>query len=216
MPRKPKLSTIMIVEDDPAVLKRLSQTVTESRHLMLRAACSTFSSAVKILELDPPDVLLVDLDLPDGNGMNLIRKIREEALDTQPLVISVFGDEGHVLEAIANGAFGYLHKDDDSFKIEDAIVMLVDGGSPITPSLARHVLRRFQPQSDAYEMLEKLTRRERDILTKVAKGYTSKEIAEMEELSYHTIATHVKNVYRKLSVNSKAEAIFEARRMNLI
>ena len=218
MPAKPKfkLTTIMIVEDCPAVLKRLSQTVTESQHFMLKAACSNFSSAEKILEFDPPDILLTDLDLPDGNGMDLIRKIREQGLDTQAMVISVFGDEGHVLEAIANGALGYLHKDDDSFKIKDAILMLIEGGSPVTPSLARYVLRRFQPQDDAFELLEKLTKRERDILTKSSKGYKMKEIADMEELSYHTIATHLKNVYRKLSVNSKAEAIFEARRMNLI
>ncbi|MEZ5452465.1 MAG: response regulator transcription factor [Thiothrix sp.] len=154
--------------------------------------------------------------MPDGNGINLIRKVREEGLDTLVMVISVFGDESHVLEAIAAGAVGYLHKDDDSFKIEDAILKLVGGGSPISPSIARQLLKRFQPQEDAHIMLEQLTHREKEILQKVAKGYTAKEIAAMEELSYHTITTHVKNVYSKLSVNSKAEAIFEASRMKLI
>lgn len=211
-----KLISVMIVEDNSAVLQRISRAVTESSHFLLRAACATYAVGENMLMLDPPDVLLLDLDLPDGNGINLIRKVREEGLDTLVMVISVFGDESHVLEAIAAGAVGYLHKDDDSFKIEDAILKLVGGGSPISPSIARQLLKRFQPQEDAHIMLEQLTHREKEILQKVAKGYTAKEIAAMEELSYHTITTHVKNVYSKLSVNSKAEAIFEASRMKLI
>ena len=171
------------------------------------------AGAKEILLVSPPDVLLVDLDLPDGNGLELIKLVHDKGFDTAMMVISVFGDEWHILKAIAAGASGYLLKDDESIQIETAIIDLASGGAPISPSIARHLMKHFRPEE---QLLEKLTKREQQVLQKVAKGYTTQEIAKMEGLSYHTVATHVKNIYRKLSVNSRAEAVFEALKMNLI
>lgn len=205
--------SVMIVEDDPIILERLSNVVQKNERLELHANVSTVANAKTFLIENPPNVLLVDLDLPDGNGLELIQLVHKRGFDTAIMVISVFGDEWHILKAIAAGASGYLLKDDESIQIETAIIDLAGGGAPISPSIARHLMKHFRPEE---QLLEKLTKREQQVLQKVAKGYTTQEIAEMEGLSYHTVATHVKNIYRKLSVNSRAEAVFEALKMNLI
>ena len=203
----------MVVEDDPIILERLSNIVRNNDRLLLHTNASTVATAKTALSNNPPDVLLVDLDLPDGNGLELIQLVHDKGYETAIMVISVFGDEWHILKAIAAGASGYLLKDDESIQIETAIIDLAGGGAPISPSIARHLMKHFRPEE---QLLEKLTKREQQVLQKVAKGYTTQEIAEMEGLSYHTVATHVKNIYRKLSVNSRAEAVFEALKMNLI
>lgn len=203
----------MVVEDDPIILERLSNIVRNNDRLLLHTNASTVATAKTALLNNPPDVLLVDLDLPDGNGLELIQLVHDKGYETAIMVISVFGDEWHILKAIAAGASGYLLKDDESIQIETAIIDLAGGGAPISPSIARHLMKHFRPEE---QLLEKLTKREQQVLQKVAKGYTTQEIAEMEGLSYHTVATHVKNIYRKLSVNSRAEAVFEALKMNLI
>lgn len=205
--------SVMVVEDDALIRKRLSGVVNDNNQLTLLASCSTVAEAKAALKQAAPEVLLVDLDLPDGNGLELIQLVHKDGHDTAIMVISVFGDESHILKAIAAGASGYLLKDDESIQIETAITDLAAGGAPISPSIARHLMKHFRPEE---QLLEKLTKREQQVLQKVAKGYTSQEIAEMEGLSYHTVATHVKNIYRKLSVNSRAEAVFEALKMNLI
>jgi len=204
---------VMIVEDDPIILDRLSSVVQNNDKLTLHARASTVANATGAILKEPPDVLLVDLDLPDGNGLEIIELVHKNSYDTAMMVISVFGDEWHILKAIAAGASGYLLKDDESIQIETAIIDIAGGGAPISPSIARHLMKHFRPEE---RLLEKLTKREQQVLQKVAKGYTTQEIAKMEGLSYHTVATHVKNIYRKLSVNSRAEAVFEALKMNLI
>lgn len=208
-----KTISVMVVEDDPTILNRLMMIIESTTSFQLLNGCSTVADAKSVLATRAPDVLLVDLDLPDGNGIELIKLVHQEGFDTAIMVISVFGDEGHILKAIAAGASGYLLKDDQSIQIATAITDLAQGGAPISPSIARHLMKHFRPEE---QLLEKLTKREQQVLQKVAKGYTSQEIAEMEGLSYHTVATHVKNIYRKLSVNSRAEAVFEALKMNLI
>lgn len=205
--------TVMVVEDDAIILERLASVVRSNQRLLLQATCSTVADARLSLLSQVPDVLLIDLDLPDGNGLEIIKLVQEEGFDTAMMVISVFGDEWHILKAIAAGASGYLLKDDESIQIGTAITDLAAGGAPISPSIARHLMKHFRPEQT---LLEKLTLREQQVLQKVAKGYTTQEIAEIEGLSYHTVATHVKNIYRKLSVNSRAEAVFEALKMNLI
>ena len=211
--KKQGTTSVMVVEDDQTILQRLTSIIDNNPNFQLVAGCATVACAKKTLLERTPDVLLVDLDLPDGNGIELITLVHQEGHDTAIMVISVFGDEAHILKAIAAGASGYLLKDDQSIQVETAISDLAQGGAPISPSIARHLMKHFRPEE---QLLEKLTKREQQILQKVAKGYTSQEIAEIEGLSYHTVATHVKNIYRKLSVNSRAEAVFEALKMNLI
>ncbi|MGB1110908.1 MAG: LuxR C-terminal-related transcriptional regulator, partial [Gammaproteobacteria bacterium] len=145
----------------------------------------------------------------------IIRAIAKEGLDTEAMVITVFGDEKHVVDALAAGAGGYLLKDDSFTEIGAAIEQLLAGGAPISPAIARHLLKRFQPKPEP-ALPERLTNREQEILKSIAKGYTAKEIAELEGVTYYTVTTHVKNIYRKLAVNSRTEAIFEAIQLGLI
>ena len=136
------------------------------------------------------------------------------------IVISVFGDESHILSAISAGAMGYLLKDEEHQKIEISIMQMLKGGSPISPSIARHLLKYHQQEivkkTTSNISKIKLTNREIDILIKISKGFTCKEISEIENISYHTVATHVRNIYKKLSVKSRAEALYEAYTMGIL
>lgn len=174
------------------------------------------SEGIRLLDRAAPDVLLVDLGLPDGSGISLIQHIREKGLNTQALVISVFGDELTVVPALEAGAQGYLLKDHPAEAIPQAIFQLMEGGAPISPVIARHMLKRFRRSSAPATEMEQLTRRERDVLEMVSRGYTSSEIAEKTCKSYHTVTTHVRNIYRKLAVNSRAEAVTKAMQFGLL
>jgi len=201
-------------------LQRFSSILEKSKEFSLGFTCSTLSAGLENLINHPSNVLLLDLGLPDGSGIELINFIREQGLSTSVIVISVFGDEKHILSAISAGAMGYLLKDEEHQKIEISITQMLNGGSPISPSIARHLLKYHQQQMEkniaSATIKIKLTNREVDILKKISKGFTCKEIADIESISYHTVATHVRNIYKKLSVNSRAEALHEAYNMGIL
>jgi DNA-binding NarL/FixJ family response regulator len=134
------------------------------------------------------------------------------------MVITVFGDEKRVVSAIRAGAAGYLLKDDQSAELVSAIHLLFEGGSPISPAIARHLIRVFRTGTDAMgvQRVESLTTREQEVLSMAAKGFSYAEIAQMLELSANTIASYTKHIYEKLSVNSRAQAIYEASRLGLL
>ena len=210
---------VLIVEDNAETRRSIEANVERHPKLAVVGAVGTVAEALEALQT-PPDVLLVDLGLPDGSGTDVIR--HAATLNPQPeiMVITVFGDERHIVGAIEAGATGYLLKDADSSAIADAILQLVDGGSPITPVIARHMLKRFQtgaaderqPVPDAPH----LTPRETEVLRLVSRGYSNNEIAELLEMSFHTVTSHVKHIYRKLSVRSRSEAVFEAAQLGII
>jgi DNA-binding NarL/FixJ family response regulator len=134
------------------------------------------------------------------------------------MVISVFGDEAHVVAAIEAGATGYLLKDARGDEITQAIHRLIAGESPISSAIARHLLRRFQPSPAAAPAAAgpPLTPRERQVLQLIAKGLSYQRIAETLSMSPHTVTTHIKQIYRKLEVNSRGEAVFEAHQLGLL
>ena len=161
----------------------------------------------------------IDLDLPDGDGVDIIARESNRHSDLPIMVISVFGDESHVIKAIQAGARGYLLKDSDSTEIRDSIRQLLEGGSPISPSIARHLIKRFQvepdqpPQSDDAVVLSE---REHEVLVLASKGFSYTETAEMLDLSVNTVASYTKRIYGKLAVNSRSEAVYEATRMGIM
>jgi DNA-binding NarL/FixJ family response regulator len=164
------------------------------------------------------DVLLVDLGLPDGSGIDLIREVHRSHLETEIMVVTVFGDEAHVMASIEAGATGYLLKRDLPRLLTATVLELRAGGSPISPVIARQLLNRFVKPPAAAPGGEDcgLSGREREVLTFIAKGFTVLEIAGMLGLSAHTVGTHVKRIYRKLAVHSRAEALYEAGRLGLL
>jgi len=167
-------------------------------------------------------VLLVDLDLPGGNGIELIRHAAHVRPQCEVMVISVFGDEQHVMASIEAGATGYLLKDDLALDLPSQLRSLRAGGSPISPIIARRLLMRLAPAAGhlASELAQlsdedavALSEQESRVLHLAAKGFTFDEIAQFLQVSPHTVMTYVKRVYRKLHVRSKVEAIYEARRL---
>jgi DNA-binding NarL/FixJ family response regulator len=209
-----------LVEDDQGTLKRMAEIVRSQSELSLDGMAETYTEASAWLKTHELDVLLTDLGLPDGNGKQLIEQTRKQHPNAEIMVISRFGDENSVVEAIKAGASGYLLKDEAEKDITDAIHQLLQGGSPISPAIARYILDFFKNDemvsSNAVESQNGetlLTPKEKIVLQYISRGYSNKEIASSLEISPHTVASHIKRIYRKLEVNSRNEAVFEGWRM---
>ena len=211
--------TVLLVEDDGPTRARLAEAVTSQPELELVGAADCLAAARAALEGSTPDVLLTDLGLPDGSGADLIRELQARGAPTQAMVITVFGDERHVVGAIEAGALGYLLKDSSSEAIGRGILELLDGGSPMSPAIARYVLKRLHPGEQTPEPdSEKpsLTEREREVLSYLVKGFTAPEVAGLLSITEHTVKTHIRRVYEKLEVHSRGEAVAEALHLKLV
>ena len=213
---------VLIVEDEPEFLHRFSEAVSASGSLQLLAAVSTGRAAMAVLEAESPDVMLVDLGLPDLDGVQLIRHAARHRPQCEVLVVTMFNDDRHVVESIEAGATGYLLKDASNERIAAAIDEVRAGGSPISPSIARRVLSRFRvaaPSGAALSAVNRaspLSERETEILRMVAKGLSFETVGQVLGISPHTVVTHVKRIYRKLAVHSRGEAVYEAGQMGLL
>ena len=208
--------SVLLVEDEPTVRDHLARAIRSRAELELAGAEATFAGGRRALNELRPAVLLTDLGLPDGNGIDLIREAAATG-STLPLVVTVFGDEEHVVEAIRAGALGYLLKSDDEIEASEAVLQVIAGGSPISPSIARYLLDHLRgaapaPTGDTPALSE----RELEILRYIVKGFTYAEIAGLLERSSSTIATHVRRIYKKLAVHSRSEAAYEALQMGLV
>jgi DNA-binding NarL/FixJ family response regulator len=210
---------VMIVEDDPVFLNRFCKIVTAHPDFELFAAVTTGVAARESLLRGAPDVLLIDLGLPDVSGTEIIRETAMRHPQTDIMVVTVFGDEEHVLASIEAGATGYLLKDSLPEEFIGVIEQLHAGGSPISPVIARQLLRRLRPAQPLGPDLSdcrRLSARESEILALIAKGFTFAELAKLLDISPHTVTTYVKKIYQKLVVHSRGEAVYEASRRGLI
>ena len=217
-PQEPVVS-VALVEDDPRTRERLVQALARAERLCLAYAGATVVEMVAWLRQNSVDVLLVDLGLPDGSGLEVIRECQKLSRGTEIMVITMFGDEANMMRAFEAGARGYLLKDGTEDDLAEHVLSLNAGGSPMTPIIARQLLARLSPaplRQDALPAAEALTARERDILAKLARGYTYSETAEILGIAASTVQSHVKNIYSKLAVHSKTEAIHEARQLGLL
>ena len=215
------MTTVMVVEDDPAFLNRFCKIIASDAELELFAAVPDLACARQTIAKSAPEVLLTDLGLPDGSGIDLIRETARRYPATDIMVVTVFGDEEHVLGAIEAGATGYILKDSLPEEFVALIKQLIAGGSPISPIIARQLLKRFKPGvavADAKPLTgdARLSVRESEVLALITKGFSFAEIARLLSVSPHTITTHVKNIYQKLAVHSRGEAVYEAGKMGLI
>lgn len=206
--------SVALVEDDPRTRERLVQALARAPRLCLAHTAATVADMVGWLNGNSVDVLLVDLGLPDGSGLEVIRHCRVLSPVTEVMVITMFGDEANMMNAFEAGARGYLLKDGTEDDLAQHVLSLSAGGSPMTPVIARQLLARLSPRTAA--QVETLTAREQDILAKLARGYTYTEVAQLLGIAPSTVQSHVKNIYSKLAVHSKAEAIFEAQQMGLL
>jgi DNA-binding NarL/FixJ family response regulator len=215
---------ILLVDDDEPFRESVCSAIARDAGLALAAQAGSVSLAREAIAGGAFDVALIDLGLPDGNGIELIREIARMHPEVDVMVVTVFGDEAHVLASIEAGATGYLLKRSLNDTLGETVRELRAGGSPISPVIARQLLHRFKrggaraAPPEAVLPVEDggLSEREREVLLFIAKGFTVGEIANMLHLSAHTVATHVKHIYRKLAVHSRTEAVFEAGRMGLL
>lgn len=191
--------------------------VARAEGLEIAGVADALASGRALLETGL-DVLLIDLALPDGNGVELIREARERLANIKIIVVSIFGDARSVVRAIEAGADGYLLKGAGEQQAEEAIRSVLGGGAPISPAVASHILTRMRERgsSTRSELDAPLTEKETAVLIDLAKGFRYKEVARLHGISPHTVADHVKSIYRKLAVNSRSEAVFEAVQAGLI
>lgn len=161
----------------------------------------------------PPPLALIDLGLPDGSGLRLIEAL--QPLGCCCIVATVFDDDAHLFPALHAGAAGYVLKDQSQQQLATMLRGITDGQPALSPSIARRLLRHFQPVAAATPGAA-LTARETEVLRLVAKGLTVADVARLLALSPHTVSGYLKDIYRKLSVNSRAEAALEAARRGLI
>lgn len=217
------VTSVLIVEDEPEFLRRFSEAVMSDPALCLLGAVSSGNAAKALLNAQAPDVMLVDLGLPDISGVDVIGHAAHHCPQCDVLVVTMFADDSHVLASIEAGATGYLLKDAAIERIAACIHEVRAGGSPISPSIARRVLKRLRiaPTDSAPAPLTPdepslLSQREIEILRLVAKGFSFVTVSEVLGISAHTVVAHVKKVYRKLAVHSRGEAVYEAGQLGLL
>jgi DNA-binding NarL/FixJ family response regulator len=216
---------VALVEDDVHALTAIANALSNSADIHLCSTSSTLAAGMQALQCAPADVLLVDLGLPDGSGIDLIKAAQIAWPQCAVMVCTTFADEAHVLQSIEAGASGYLLKDSAPSDILTEIRSIHGGGSPISPLIARQILTRFRqdvsarvpvPVAKAESLRNALSAREKEVLELITKGFTAVEIAALTKVSPHTVQTYVRRIYVKLKVTSKAEAIYEARSQGLL
>ncbi len=209
---------VLVVEDDAAIRRRLCAVLAQTRDgAGTIHAVADLAGARAALQAGDFGLALVDVGLPDGNGVELIAWLHEHRPRTQALVVSGFGDEHTVLAALKAGAVGYLLKERDDIELVAALHSIRRGGSPIDPAVARHILAQLDAPAPPSRKSEiGLSERERTILKLVAKGFSNREIAEVTSLSHYTVGDYTKSIYRKLAVKSRTAAVYEARTQGLL
>jgi DNA-binding NarL/FixJ family response regulator len=221
--------SVLLVEDDAATCRRLERTVESTHGLSLQAAVRGYHDALKELERSPPDVALIDLVLPDGDGLDLIARISADCPQTRSMVITMFNDEERALAAICAGASGYLLKDASDREIGEGIMQVLQGGSPISPGIARYLLQQVRkspaalllghaaspvPPLPAFD--QKLTPRELEVLQLVADGASYAEVGTKLDVSINTVRTHIRHLYDKLAVKTRGKLVSRAETEGLI
>ena len=223
----PASINVLIVEDDAVTRRALCLAIESEPALKLVAALDSVKPALDWLEKQAVDVLLTDLGLPDGSGVEIILACARRHPNSDIMVITMSSDEANVLACIEAGASGYVLKDAGRLDIVRAVLDLRAGGSPMSPAIARMVIARVRDgkkiaptpaSSDSSDSIEltTLTKREAAILDLIARGNTYGEVAQLLSVSVGTVQTHIKSIYGKLSVHSRGEAVFEAHRRGLL
>lgn len=218
---------VLIVEPDLDIQKIYRQRLIHDPDFKLIGICSSMSSALSLVSQTECDILFTEIELPDGNGIDLIRKAIKEYNVPNCAVITDDASQATVSKAIESGAMGYLLKgESDLSEIGSFIRMIFSGGSPLSPSIARMVIlslyRRKQPvnpyRSELEEQTSKnpLSPRETEILHLLARGLSFQDIGKYLGISCHTVTAHIKKVYRKLKVHSRGEAVYEASRQGIL
>lgn len=197
---------IGIIEDEKQIREGMITMINGSEGFSCKHAFDNAEDAIKKVPMLNLDVVLVDIHLPGKSGIDCIAELKPKCSHTQFIIFSSFEDTESVFKSLKVGATGYLTKTTEPSKILDALVDVYKGGSPMSSNIARKIVNSFHSTESNTE-LEKLSAREKEILDLLTKGYRYKEIANQLFLSTETVRTHIRNIYEKLQVNSRTEAI---------
>jgi DNA-binding NarL/FixJ family response regulator len=198
---------VAIVEDNASVREGLAVILDGSPGFKCVCACGSAEEALRQLPADPPDVVLMDINLPRRSGIDCVRQLRGQLPQIQVIMLTIEEDSGRVFESLSAGATGYLVKNVPSTTILASIQEVHRGGSPMSSQIARMLVQSFHKNQSAAPARETLTDREEEILRLIARGYRSKEVAEDLGISVQTVETHLRNIYDKLHVRSRAGAV---------
>jgi DNA-binding NarL/FixJ family response regulator len=201
------MHTIALVEDDPGLRDTLTQLIAGTRGWKITGAYPSAEAALPALKRQPPHVVLMDINLPGISGIECVQQIKKTHPDLLVLMLTVYDNSDQVFAALAAGACGYLLKRDIPHKLLPALDDALTGGSPMSSHIARQVVRFFHTQGRAKKETDDLTPRERQILELLAQGSLYKEIASDLGIGTETVNTHIRNIYAKLHVRSRTEAV---------
>jgi DNA-binding NarL/FixJ family response regulator len=202
---------IVIIEDDVVLLQTYKLLIEQEAGLYVSGIYTSYEQAKKNLSLAKPDIILLDIQLPGIGGVEAIPLIKRQLPQVHVIMLTVFESEQQIFKALQNGASGYITKDSSSSKIIEAIQEVNEGGGPMSIRVAKMVIKSFEKNTNS-----PLSKRETEILSLMLDGKKSNEIAEQLFIERDTVKTHVKNIYAKLDVNSRAEAILVAKRNKFI
>jgi len=198
---------VAIVEDNQILRKSMEQLFEQTEDIRCVASIKNLLNVVSVFHKAMPDIVLMDIGLPDISGIEGVRTIKNNFDKMQVLMFTVFEDDDKIFEAIREGASGYLLKKTRPLEIIEAIRELNLGGSPMSPLVARKVVQFFQSGSPLKDDDFQLTAREKEILFALVDGLSYKKIADKYFLSVHTIRKHISSIYEKLHVHSKSQAV---------
>ena len=228
---------IAVLEDDLYLQKRFARILKDWDHVQQVFTCSDNAEFLACLENHHIDILLADLDLPDGRGNHSIKAFSTKVDRAITIVISASMDSTIILQAIADGAVGYINKGDDSPEIIKVIKTAMAGDSPISPSIANKIVatlqnngndvplvglfqnkagRKPEDQADTKQNAEILSPRELEVLNLISRGLSYSEVAATLSIARTTVPVHIRNIYRKLQSKNRSEAVFEARNLGLL
>lgn len=202
-----KINSIAIIEDDEKVRHYLAQQIQAHIQVGDFRAFKDAETALRELSANPVDIGLFDVNLPGMNGIDCIQRLKILHPKMQMMVLTVYDNTDTIFNAIKAGATSYLLKSTSPEKVVEAIEEVFNGGSPISSQIARKMLEAFAPKEIKNEFLQELSRREQEVLELLSKGFRYKEIADKLFLSIDTVRTHIRNIYEKLQVNSRVDAL---------
>ncbi|OAM89051.1 response regulator transcription factor [Termitidicoccus mucosus] len=205
--------SVAIVEDNSDLAEEITQIITDAPDLQLACCCRNVRAALSRIPAAEPDVVIMDINLPDGSGIEATARLKQQLPRTEVMIFTIYEDSDEIFHALEAGASGYLLKRAPTDELLRSIRDIMDGNVPMTSEVARKVIQSFQKKRMGSQVVnataDRLTPRETDILELLAKGFPSKEIASLRCISVQTVNSHLKNIYDKLHVHSRTEAVIK-------
>lgn len=203
--------TVVLVEDDMRLQRQIVEILAQPADIVCLYAVSSAEEALKIIPSNPPDVILMDINLPGKSGVDCLPELKQKLPQVEIVMLTAYEEEDNIFRALKAGASGYLIKSSTPEEIYDAIRDVQSGGAPFSSHIARKVVQFFRSEKKIEDENAKLSAREREVLDMLASGFIYKEVADKMDITVETVRTYVKRICVKLQVRSKVEAILKYR-----